>query len=266
MAEALAECSIYSACYGHLPSSLPWGRRNPGYVALQRGSLPVPEDEPSAPSATDFDFHRRRLAIGGRKGPIPRRYLSSIPKRNTFSTEKYMKWWQKDLHPNMKEIESAQDLADSLLNAGEKLVIVDFFTPACGGCRALHPKICQLAKMNPDVLFLQINHEKHKSMCYTLNVHVLPFFRFYRGAHGRLCSFSCTNATIKKLKNALAKHSTLRCSLGPAKGLEESELLALAANKDLSFNYTRKKPDPVEKRTFVHGILDTVKSLFASRR
>jgi len=49
---------------------------------------------------------------------------------------------------------------------------------------------------------------------------------------------------IKKFKDALAKHNTERCSLGPAKGLEESELLALAANKDLSFTYTRK-PVPV---------------------
>ena len=49
---------------------------------------------------------------------------------------------------------------------------------------------------------------------------------------------------IKKFKDALAKHSTERCSLGLAKGLEESELLALAANKDLSFNYN-KKPMPV---------------------
>lgn len=57
-------------------------------------------------------------------------------------------------------------------------------------------QLCQLAEMNPDVQFLQINYEEHKSMCYSLNVHVLPFFRFYRGAHGRLCSFSCTNATV----------------------------------------------------------------------
>lgn len=42
---------------------------------------------------------------------------------------------------------------------------------------------------------------------------------------------------IKKFKDALAKHSTDRCSLGPAKGLEENELLALAANKDLGFSY-----------------------------
>nr|CAD1828959.1 unnamed protein product [Ananas comosus var. bracteatus] len=169
---------------------------------------------------------------------------------------KALKWWEKGLQPNMKEIESAQDLVDSLLNAGDKLVVVDFFSPGCGGCRALHPKICQFAEMYPDILFLQVNYEKHKSMCYSLNVHVLPFFRFYRGAQGRVCSFSCTNATIKKFKDALAKHTPERCSLGPTKGLEESELLALAANKDLSFNYTKKPelvPAPKELEERVHA-------------
>ena len=58
-------------------------------------------------------------------------------------------------------------------------------------------QICQFAERNPDVLFLQVNYEEHKSMCYSLRVHVLPFFRFYRGAQGRLCSFSCTNATVR---------------------------------------------------------------------
>ncbi|XP_062082332.1 thioredoxin-like 1-2, chloroplastic [Humulus lupulus] len=154
----------------------------------------------------------------------------------------------------MKEVESAEDLVESLSKAGDKLVIVDFFYPGCGGCRALHPKICQMAEMNPDVQFLQVNYEEHKSMCYSLNVHVLPFFRFYRGAHGRLCSFSCTNATIKKFKDALAKHTPDRCSIGPVKWLEEKELLALAANKDLSFNYTPKpveEPVPAEKQLVV---------------
>lgn len=56
--------------------------------------------------------------------------------------------------------------------------------------------------------------------------------------------FSCPTKQIKKFKDALAKHLTDRCSLGPAKGLEESELLSLAENKDISFTYTRK-PAPV---------------------
>ena len=110
-------------------------------------------------------------------------------------------------------------------------------------------------------------------MCYSLHVHVVSFFRFYRGAEGRVSSFSCTNATvslpklafksaqtetefllllicllhlrfqINKFKDALAKHGPERCSLGPARGLEESELMALAANKDLQFTY--EKPDLV---------------------
>ncbi|KAI6673534.1 hypothetical protein NL676_001440 [Syzygium grande] len=109
---------------------------------------------------------------------------------------KAQKWWEKGLQPNMREVSGAQDLVECLSSAGDKLVVVDFFSPGCGGCRALHPKICQLAETNPDAQFLQVNYEEHNSMCYSLNVHVLPFFRLYRGAHGRLCCFSCTNATV----------------------------------------------------------------------
>lgn len=195
------------------------------------------------------DFHGKRIVVQNNEA-LPRRgtsqsQASTINAQTTLRIGKAQKWWEKGLQPNMKEVTSAEDLVESLSKAGDKLVVVDFFSPGCGGCKALHPKICQLAEMNPDVQFLQVNYEEHKSMCYSLNVHVLPFFRFYRGAHGRLCSFSCTNATIKKFKDALAKHSPDRCSLGPPKGLEEKELLALAANKDLSFNYTPKPVEPV---------------------
>jgi hypothetical protein len=48
---------------------------------------------------------------------------------------------------------------------------------------------------------------------------------------GRAASFSCTNATIAKFRDALAKHGTDRCSL------DDPELLALAANRDLHFTY-----------------------------
>ncbi|KAL3617959.1 hypothetical protein CASFOL_038280 [Castilleja foliolosa] len=158
---------------------------------------------------------------------------------------KGLRWWEKTLQPNMIEINSGQDLVDNLLNAGDKLVVVDFYSPGCGGCKALHPKICQLAEMNKNVIFLKVNYEQLKPMCYALHVHVLPFFRFYRGAQGKVCSFSCTNATIKKFKDALAKHGPERCSLGPVKGLEESELLALASigqiSKDLVPNSTKEE-------------------------
>ncbi|KAL1531728.1 thioredoxin-like 1-2, chloroplastic [Salvia divinorum] len=157
--------------------------------------------------------------------------------QGAISFPKAQKWWEKSLQPNVTEIESAQELVECLRNAGDRLVVLNFFSPGCGGCRALHPKICQLAESNPSTIFLTVNFEEHMPMCYALHVHVLPFFRFYRGADGKVCSFSCTNATIKKFKDALAKYGTERCSLAPAKGLEEKELVALASmgliSKDL---------------------------------
>lgn len=57
-------------------------------------------------------------------------------------------------------------------------------------------QICKIAEKNPEVEFLQVNYEEQRSLCQSLHVHVLPFFRFYRGSSGRVCSFSCTNATV----------------------------------------------------------------------
>lgn len=157
---------------------------------------------------------------------------------------KLSRWWEKGTTPNMIEVHSAQELIDSLLTAGDKLVVLDFYAPGCGACRSVHPKICQFAEKNPDVKFVKVNYEENKSMCYSLRIHVLPFFQLYKGAEGRLCSFSCTNATIKKFRGALEKHSTPRCSLGPPRGLGEDELLALSKNKSLSF----VMPEPAETR------------------
>ncbi|KAF3597275.1 hypothetical protein DY000_02026339 [Brassica cretica] len=116
------------------------------------------------------------------------------------------------------------------------LVVLDFYSPGCGGCKSLHPKICQLAESNPNVMFLKVNQEELRTMCHGLNVHVLPFFKFYRGAEGKLCSFSCTIATINKFKKALDKHGSERCSLGPAKGLDSKELMALASVGELKMD------------------------------
>lgn len=61
----------------------------------------------------------------------------------SIGIKKPVRWWEKGLKPNMKEVTGAEDLVDSLLTAGDKLVVVDFFSPGCGGCKALHPKVPQ---------------------------------------------------------------------------------------------------------------------------
>lgn len=51
------------------------------------------------------------------------------------------KWWEKNAGPNMIDIHSTQEFVDALSQAGDRLVIVDFFGTWCASCRALFPKV-----------------------------------------------------------------------------------------------------------------------------
>ena len=57
-------------------------------------------------------------------------------------------------------------------------------------------KVHQFARMHPGLQVVMINYNEQTEICKRLNVHVLPLFRFYRGAEGQICSFSCTISTV----------------------------------------------------------------------
>ncbi|XP_042497223.1 thioredoxin-like 1-2, chloroplastic [Macadamia integrifolia] len=206
------------------------------------GNLQFIESKPSNLPALKNEFKGTQVSVADQMAldDWTSSRTSKFSVNASVCVSRAMRWWEKTPKPNMIEIKSAQELVDALSNAGDGLVIVDFYSPGCGGCKALHPKLCQLAESNPNALFLKVNYQELKTVCQSLKIHVLPFFRFYRGAEGRLCSFSCTNATIKKFKDALAKHGTERCSLGVAKGLDDSERLTLASTGQISVDLPLK--------------------------
>lgn len=106
----------------------------------------------------------------------------------------------------MREINSAQEFVEAIANARDKLVLVDFYAVGCRSCKAVHPKICQIAADNPDIEVLKINFYDNNALCKSLNVSILPFFHFYRGKEGRIDAFSCSLTKINKLRAAVAKH------------------------------------------------------------
>jgi thiol-disulfide isomerase/thioredoxin len=42
---------------------------------------------------------------------------------------------------NMKNIKSQQELVEQLLKAGNSLIVVQFLSPRCPACKALHSKV-----------------------------------------------------------------------------------------------------------------------------
>ncbi|XP_073307935.1 thioredoxin-like 2, chloroplastic isoform X2 [Primulina huaijiensis] len=145
----------------------------------------------------------------------PRKQLTSFKIHVNVAKTELPKWWGRYAGPNVKGIHSTQEFLSALSEAGDKLVIVEFYGTRCASCRALFPKLCRTADEHPDIVFLEVNFDENKTLCKSLNVKVLPQFHFYRGADG--LSFSCSLA--KKIKDATEIHNTDRCSIGPPKGV-----------------------------------------------
>ncbi|KAJ0089468.1 hypothetical protein Patl1_13452 [Pistacia atlantica] len=149
------------------------------------------------------------------------------------------KWWEKNA-PNMIDIHSTQEFLCALSQAGDKLVIVEFYGNLVCILPSIISKVIVCIKMlsimtaedHPEILFLKVNFDENKPMCKSLNVKVLPYFHFYRGAHGQLESFSCSLAKFQKIKDAIQQHNTARCSIGPAKGVGDLSLEAISSPID----------------------------------
>ncbi|KAK3438951.1 hypothetical protein EUGRSUZ_C03890 [Eucalyptus grandis] len=138
----------------------------------------------------------------------------------------------KNAGPNMVDIHSTQEFLSALSQAGDRLVIVEFYGTWCASCRALFPKLCKTAQEHHEILFLKVNFDENKPMCKSLNVKVLPYFHFYRGADCQVESFSCSLAKFQKIKDAIEKHSAAWSSTGPPKGVGDLNLEVGSLLKD----------------------------------
>ncbi|GKV14022.1 hypothetical protein SLEP1_g24957 [Rubroshorea leprosula] len=168
----------------------------------------------------------RRLVFSSRK------QFPSFKVHATIAETEQPKWWEKNAGPNMVDIHSTQEFLSALAQAADRLVIVEFYGTWCASCRALFPKLCKTAEDHPEILFLKVNFDENKPMCRSLNVKVLPYFHFYRGADGQLESFSCSLAKFQKIKDAIEMHNTARCSIGPPKGVGDLNLEVLSSPVD----------------------------------
>ena len=93
------------------------------------------------------------------------------------------KWWEKNAGPNMLDIHSTQEFLGALSQAGDKLVIVEFYGTWCASCRALFPKVISIC-------YICIHHHSLMEICsYILNIIwlVLPFEKFQKWFKRNYC-------------------------------------------------------------------------------
>ncbi|XP_034698944.1 thioredoxin-like 2, chloroplastic [Vitis riparia] len=200
-------------------SSSPLTSFSSSLSSLQPGLVPTQKLDKRIYSVANWGVARLALR--------PSKRLPSFKVNARVAETEQPKWWEKNAGPNMIDIHSTQEFLGALSQAGDKLVIVEFYGTWCASCRALFPKLCRTAEEHPEILFLKVNFDENKPMCKNLNVKVLPYFHFYRGADGQLESFSCSLAKFQKIKDAIRTHNTARCSIGPPKGVGDLSLESL---------------------------------------
>ena len=86
---------------------------------------------------------------------------------------------------NLRGVVSTPEFLQVLAENTDRLVVVDFYAKWCGACKALYPKILQLAERNPDILFVKVDFDDNrKSACGGAAAAPPPAAAQRRGARG----------------------------------------------------------------------------------
>ncbi|XP_039837652.1 thioredoxin H-type-like isoform X2 [Panicum virgatum] len=65
-------------------------------------------------------------------------------------------------------------------NSAKKLVLIDFTASWCGPCRIMAPIFTDMAKKNPNVVFLKVDVDEMKAIAEQFSVEAMPTFLFMK--------------------------------------------------------------------------------------
>ncbi|WIA21869.1 hypothetical protein OEZ85_004245 [Tetradesmus obliquus] len=90
--------------------------------------------------------------------------------------------------------------------AGDKLVVVDFFTDWCGPCKLIYPQLVTLsAELAPAAVIVKFNcNQNNKELAKALGIKVAPTFHLYKG--GQKVA-DMTGAKVDKLRELITQHT-----------------------------------------------------------
>lgn len=102
------------------------------------------------------------------------------------------------------KITDKDDLESQLKEAGDKLVVIDFYATWCGPCRLIAPVLETLATEYKDTLVvLKVDVDENEELTSQYNVSSMPTFVFLKSGK-EVHTFS--GASEAKLREAIKEH------------------------------------------------------------
>jgi len=101
-------------------------------------------------------------------------------------------------------IKDLDDLKTRMLEAGDKLVVIDFMATWCGPCKMIGPKLDEMAtEMADHIIVLKVDVDECEDIATEYNINSMPTFVFVKN-NKKVEEFS--GANVDKLKNTILKH------------------------------------------------------------
>ena len=122
-------------------------------------------------------------------------------------------WWEEgEALPNLVSAATPHALAKAMLKGamhGSRLTVLCWYGRQCPGCKALHPKLHQIAMQNPSVTFVRVEFGgETEALAKAMGIRLLPFTQFF-GPEGLHETMACSLAPdhLKRFRKALEKYT-----------------------------------------------------------
>ncbi|KAK6617455.1 hypothetical protein RUM43_014464 [Polyplax serrata] len=101
------------------------------------------------------------------------------------------------------EVKGKKDLSVKIQEAGNKLVVIDFFADWCGPCKQIAPQIEEMEAEYSNVVFLKVDVDENEEISEEYQITAMPTFFFIK--NGNKLDFF-TGANVTKLKLTINKY------------------------------------------------------------
>lgn len=120
-------------------------------------------------------------------------------------------------------LEGMGDYLEAMRLSADRPVVLKVWARWCRSCRALEPKVKRLAREFPHMLFVQLEYEANKELCWRLAVRNMPLFLFYHGSAGERDRFTCGPARAALLRQKVEHFAKAAPDYDPTAQLQEQE-------------------------------------------